>query len=306
MVVEDREASSPDGLRAPAVPLSWPSWAILCVGVAAASTSAVLVRYAKGIEPMAIAFWRCAAGAAVLSPFAWKRLRRVDGNRMRMPLIAGVFLAVHFATWISSIRLTSIASSVLLVSTTPVFIAVAAWASQHERVARSTWVGIAIALAGTALIGSGDSGASSLWGDALAIMGAAAAGGYLMAGQISRRDLGILEYATITYAASALLLLVACVVGRVPLTGYGAHPWWALAGLIIGPQLLGHTGINFALKVIDPTTVSVTVMAEPVLATALAFILLGEVPSLLVLPGGAAILYGIFLVTSVHPVTVLE
>jgi drug/metabolite transporter (DMT)-like permease len=305
MVVEDREAPSPDGLRSPHAAASWP-WAILCAGVAAASTSAVLVRYAKGIEPMAIAFWRCAAGAVVLSPLAWKRLRRVDGNLMRMPLIAGAFLALHFATWITSIRLTSIASSVLLVSTTPVFIAVAAWAWQHERVAASTWVGIAIALAGTALIGSGDSGASSLWGDFLAVIGAAAAGGYFMAGQISRRDLGILEYATITYAASALLLLVACLAGHVPLTGYAPHPWWALAGLVVGPQLLGHTFINFTLKAIDPTTVSVIVMAEPILATALAFILLGEVPSLLVLPGGAAILYGIYLVTSVHPVAVLE
>jgi drug/metabolite transporter (DMT)-like permease len=79
-----------------------------------------------------------------------------------------------------------------------------------------------------------------------------------------------------------------------------------LAGLIVGPQLLGHTGINFALKAIDPTTVSVIVMAEPVLATALAFVLLSETPSLLVLPGGAAILLGIYLVTSVHPVPMTE
>jgi drug/metabolite transporter (DMT)-like permease len=225
---------------------------------------------------------------------------------MLMPVVAGAFLALHFATWISSIRLTSIASSVLLVSTTPVFIAVAAWALQHERFARSTWIGIGVALAGTALIGGGDLGGSSLIGDFLAVLGAAAAGGYFMAGQAARRDLGILEYATITYAVAALLLWVACMVAHIPLTGYPAHAWWALVGLIVGPQLLGHTFINFALKAIDPTTVSVTVMAEPVLATALAFILLGEVPSLLVLPGGAAILLGIYLVTSVHPVPAIE
>jgi drug/metabolite transporter (DMT)-like permease len=242
----------------------------------------------------------------VLAPFAWSRLRRIDGPRMWMPLVAGAFLAAHFATWISSIRLTSIASSVLLVSTTPVFIAVAAWGLQHERFARSTWIGIAVALGGTALIGGGDLGGSSLTGDFLAVLGAAAAGGYFMAGQAARRDLGILEYATITYAVAALLLLVACVVAHMPLTGYAPHAWWALVGLIIGPQLLGHTFINFALKAIDPTTVSVTVMAEPVLATALAFILLGEVPSPLVLPGGVAILFGIYLVTSAHPVPAIE
>jgi drug/metabolite transporter (DMT)-like permease len=304
--VEERDAPSAPGLRSPSRTVTWPPWAILSVGVLAASTSAVLVRYATGVEPLAIAFWRCGVGAAVLAPLAWSRLRRVDAPMMRMPIIAGVFLAAHFATWISSIRLTSIASSVLLVSTTPVFIAVTAWALQHERFPRSTWIGIAVAIAGTALIGGGDLGGSSLTGDFLAILGAAAAGGYFMAGQAARRDLGILEYATITYAVAAVLLLVACALAHVPLTGYSAHSWWALAGLIVGPQLLGHTFINFALKAIDPTTVSVTVMAEPVLATALAFVLLGEVPSLLVLPGGAAILFGIYLVTSVHPVPAIE
>jgi drug/metabolite transporter (DMT)-like permease len=304
--VEERDAPSPSGLRSPSRSVTWPPWPILSVGVVAASTSAVLVRYASGVEPLAIAFWRCVAGAAVLAPFAWSRLRRVDGGKMRMPIVAGAFLAAHFATWISSIRLTSIASSVLLVSITPVFIAVAAWALQHERFAPSTWIGIAVALGGTALIGGGDLGGSSLTGDFLAVLGAAAAGGYFMAGQAARRDLGILEYATITYAVAALLLLLACLVAHVPLTGYVAHSWWALAGLVVGPQLLGHTFINFALKAIDPTTVSVTVMAEPVLATALAFILLGEVPSLLVLPGGVAILLGIYLVTSAHPVPMIE
>jgi drug/metabolite transporter (DMT)-like permease len=225
---------------------------------------------------------------------------------MRMPLIAGAFLAIHFATWITSIRLTTVASSVLLVSTTPVFIAVAVWALQHERFERSTWLGIAIALAGTAVIGGGDIGGSSLLGDFLAVLGAASAGGYFMAGQLARRGLGILEYATVTYAVAALLLLVACLAGHIPLTGFSSQGWWAVAGLIVGPQLLGHTFINFALKEIDPTTVSVAVMAEPVLATSLALILLGEIPSFLVIPGGAAVLFGIYLVTAVHPADSFE
>jgi drug/metabolite transporter (DMT)-like permease len=276
-------------------------WFVLCLGVVGASSSAVLVRYATGAQPLAIAFWRCAAGAAVLAPFARKRLRQVDRSAAQLPIIAGAFLALHFATWISSVRLTSIASSVLLVSTTPVFIAVAARVLWNERAHRSTWAGIGIALAGTALIGGGDAGGSSLGGDLLALIGAATAGGYFMAGQLARRDLGILEYATITYATSAVLLLGACLVAGAPLIGYPAETAWALAGLIAGPQLLGHTGINFALKDIDPTTVSVAVMAEPVLATALGFLLLGEVPSPLVVPGGAAVLLGIYLVTATRP-----
>ncbi|MDP9225048.1 MAG: DMT family transporter [Actinomycetota bacterium] len=267
----------------------------------AASTSAVLVRYASGAEPLAIAFWRCAAGAAVLAPFARRRLRRLDGAVVRLPLLAGAFLAIHFATWITSIRLTTIASSVLLVSTTPVFIAVAGWVLWNEKTRRATWVGIGIALAGTALIGGADIGGSSLAGDVLAVIGAATAGGYYMTGQLARRDLGILEYATITYAAAAVLLLGACLVTGVPLSGFSGPTSWALVGLIVGPQLLGHTLINFALKDIDPATVSVTVMAEPVLSAVLALLLLGEVPTPLTVPGGAAVLLGIYLVTSAHP-----
>jgi drug/metabolite transporter (DMT)-like permease len=304
--VERSEAPSQQELRPSVSSTLWPPWIVLSIGIVAASTSAVLVRYASGVQPLAIAFWRCAVGGAVLAPFSWRRLRRIDAGRVRLPIIAGAFLAVHFATWITSIRLTTVASSVLLVSTTPVFIAATAWIVQHVRFPVSTWIGITIALAGIALIGGGDLGGSSLLGDLLALAGAAGAGGYFMAGQLSRRDLGILEYATITYAAAGLFLLLACAVQRVPLTGYPPHGWWALLGLIVGPQLLGHTFINFALKEIDPTTVSVAVMAEPILATALAFILLGEVPSLLVLPGGAAVLYGIYLVTTGNPVGAME
>jgi drug/metabolite transporter (DMT)-like permease len=304
--VEQSEAPPQQQLRPSAPTVLWPPWIVLSIGIAAASTSAVLVRYASGVQPLAIAFWRCAAGAAVLTPFSGRRLRRLDGGKVRLPLVAGAFLAVHFATWITSIRLTTVASSVLLVSTTPVFIAATAWIVQHVRFPMSTWTGIAIALAGIALIGGGDLSGSSLLGDLLALAGAAGAGGYFMAGQLSRKDLGILEYATITYAGAASFLLIACLVQDVPLTGYPAQGWWALLGLVVGPQLLGHTFINFALKEIDPTTVSVAVMVEPVLATALAFVLLGEVPSLLVLPGGAAVLFGIYLVTIGNPAGTIE
>jgi drug/metabolite transporter (DMT)-like permease len=299
--VEERVAPSSSELRPPSFRITWPAWPMLWIGISAASTSAVLVRYATGVEPLAIAFWRCAAGAVALAPFAWRRLRAVDGSKMRLPLVAGGFLAVHFGTWITSIRLTTIASSVLLVSTTPVFIAVAAWVLQHQRFPYTTWLGIAIALMGTAIIGGGDVGGSSLLGDLLAVAGAVTAGGYFMAGRLARRHLGILEYATITYAAAALLLLATCLALGVPLTGYALHGWWALAGLITGPQLVGHTFINFSLKEIDPTTVSVAVMAEPVLATILALVLLGEVPPVLVIPGGTAVLFGIYLVTTARP-----
>ena len=276
---------------------TWVPWILLAVGICAASVSAILIRYANDADPLAISFWRCAVGAAVLTPFARRRLGDMDRSDRRLPAIAGVFLAVHFASWITSLELTTVASSVLLVSASPIFVALAARVFFHEHLATAGWVGLVLALAGTALVGGTGFGGSSLEGNGLALLGGATAGGYAMAGQLARRSLGILEYAVVTYAVAAALLLVACLVGGVELWGYDAQTWWAIAGLIVGPQLLGHTVINLVLSDIDATTVTVAIMGEPIIAITLAFALFDEVPSWTVYPGGVAILVGIYLVS---------
>ena len=287
---------------------SWVPWALLFLGTAAASVSAILIRYAGEADALAISFWRCSVGAAVLVPFAFSGLRKVSQTDVKISVISGVFLAVHFATWIKSLELTSVAAAVLLVSTSPVFVAVAARFLFDERLKKMAWVGMALTLVGTSVIGGLDLGGSALDGNILAVIGGATAGGYILAGQAARRNLGILEYAVITYSVAAVLLLLACLVEGTALFGFEAKTWWALVGLIVGPQLLGHTVINLVLSDIDATTVSVTIMAEPVIAIVLAFFLFAETPSLLVYPGGALVLYGIYLVSMARrePVQVLD
>jgi drug/metabolite transporter (DMT)-like permease len=284
----------------------WVPWVLLGTGIAAASTSAILIRYATTADPLAISFWRCAVGAAVLFPFARVHLARLDRASFRLPAIAGAFLAVHFASWITSLGLTTVASSVLLVSASPIFVALAARLLFRERLAALGWVGLVLALAGTALIGGTGFGGSSLQGNGLALLGGATAGGYALAGQLARRRLGILEYAVITYSAAAAILLVACLVSGEALFGYDAQTWWAIAGLIVGPQLLGHTVINLVLSDLDATTVTVAIMGEPIIAITLAFFLFTEVPSWTVYPGGAAILAGIYLVSSARRTAPLQ
>lgn len=286
----------------------WLPWALLAVGVGAASISAILVRYADGADPFAMSFWRCVAGAAALLPFATRGLRRAGAGVARAPVVAGVFLALHFATWMTSVNLTTVAASVLLVSTTPVFVAIAALMIYGERLPGIAWAGILLATGGAAVVGGGSLEGSSLDGNALAVAGAATAGGYVMAGQVARRTLGILEYAVVTYAVAGVLLLVVCIVAGVDLVGYPAGTWLAIAGLVVGPQLLGHTVINLVLSDIDATTVSVTIMAEPVIATALAYLLFDEVPTWLLYPGGVAILAGIYMVSTARrdPVVIVE
>jgi drug/metabolite transporter (DMT)-like permease len=293
----------------------WVSWSVLTVGVLAASISAILVRYASEDAQLeswevglAISFWRSAVGALVLAPFAFKRARP-SARDIKLSTLAGFFLALHFATWITSLELTSVASSVLLVSTTPIFVAALAWFFFRERLGRVGWAGIALAVGGSGLIGAaGGTEDSSFLGDMLALAGGAAGGAYLLAGARARIRLGIIQYAVIAYGVSAVLLLPICLIAAVPLTGYPAQTWWAMAGIVIGPQLLGHTLINFVLDDIDPTTVSMTIMAEPVIAAALAYFLLSETPSRLVFPGGAAILLGIYLITVVsrRPAEIIE
>lgn len=275
-------------------------WIILSIGVLAVSVSAILIRYAEDASGVAISFWRSAVGALVLLPFAIKGLKRMNRRDYALPIFAGVCLAVHFATWITSVNLTTIAASVLLVSTTPIFVAIAARWVFNERLTRLGWIGIVLALVGSALIAGFDFQGSNMKGNILALIGAITVGGYGIGGRVSRQKLGILEYSVVTYAASAIALLIYALPARENLTHYSAQTMWALAGSIVGPQLLGHTMINFSLRAIDATRVSVTIMAEPVIAIILAYFLFQETPGVLAIPGGIAILVGIYMVTAVR------
>ena len=278
---------------------TWLSWTLLAIGVFAVSVAAIFIRYADGAEPLAISFWRCALGAVALAPFGRRGFSRLAARGWTLPLMAGGFLAVHFATWITSLELTTVANSVLLVCTTPVFTAIAARYIFKERLRRVVGVGIALTLTGTALIAvaGGGEGEASRLGDMLALLGAITVAGYTIAGEISRRQLGIVEYAVVTYGTAALLLLLVCLLTGTSLSGYPAQTWLAIGGIVIGPQLLGHTILNFVLRDLDATTVAVAVMAEPPIAIVLAFLLFAETPSVLVYPGGAAIGAGILLVS---------
>jgi drug/metabolite transporter (DMT)-like permease len=214
-------------------------------------------------------------------------------------------LALHFGFWITGLGLTAVASAVLLVTASPIFVATFDRIFFGQRLRALGWGGIGVSLAGTALVVGGDFHGTSLLGDGLALLGGIAVAAYTLAGRQARRSLGIFEYAFIAYAVAGICLFGATLVSHEALGGYDPSTWWAIAALIVGPQLLGHTIINLVLKDIDATAVSVTIMLEPVVATFLAFVLFAETPSALFYPGAVAILTGIFmtsLVTRPQPV----
>lgn len=268
---------------------------LLVPAILAVAWSAPLVRLADDVPPLAIAFWRTFAAAAVIAPFALVRGRADPPPRRQviMMVLSGAVLAIHFASWIASVRLTSVASSVLLVASQPIFVALGSTALGRTP-AKRVWIGIALASLGAVVItGSDLRVAGGLKGDGLAIVGAIAAAMYLLIGRGSRRHVSLLTYAGIVYGSCAALLGVAMLLTGTAFTGYSSKQFLFLAAIAIGPQLIGHTTFNFVLDRLDAVEVAVAIMGEPIGAILIAFALFGELPGVLVVPGGLLLLAGI-------------
>lgn len=274
---------------------------LLVVGVAAISTSAVLVRLASDEDApaFAIAFYRCAMAAAILLPLGLLRhrdeYRAMTPARWRLALLSGVFLGAHFATWIPSITFTTVAASAVLVQTTPIWVALMG-RFIGERPTRRGMVGILIALGGTMVIAGGgfEGGSRALFGDVLALCGAIFGAAYVLCGRSLRREISVVTYTGIVYTTAACLLAVIMLVSGTPFFGYSPEVWMLFAAMTLGPQLGGHTVFNYLLGSLSATVVSIALLAEPVGATLLAFVVLGERPGAVTLVGGAIVLAGVF------------
>ncbi len=271
---------------------------VLIVAVLATTYAGPIVRFATA-PAVAIAFWRLVLVLPVTFGLATRERQRTSVMREAFPLmlLAGVLLAVHFWTWIASLRFTTVASSVVLVSLKPIFAwgIAALWLGEHPA-PTERW-GIALAVAGATLIGLGDARLSlgALGGDALALAGALTGAGYYVIGRRVRRTVGIWSYASAVYAVAALLLGFSAALRSASLTGFGARDWTVFGAMAAGPMLLGHTGMNYALKHYRATTVNVAALGEPVGASLIAWLVpaIHEVPPPAALIGGILVLLGI-------------
>ncbi|MEN6480286.1 MAG: DMT family transporter [Anaerolineales bacterium] len=277
----------------------WQHWLVLLVGILATSTGSILTRLASA-PPLAVGAWRLSLATLLLTPVAlgpFRREWRLLAARERWLVAgAGACLSLHFAFWISSLSYTSVASSVVLVSTNPLWVALIL-RLRGERIAPRSLVAIAIALAGTVVIGAGDLTLSpqTLLGDALAVLGAVASSAYFLLGRAVRVKLSTLAYVWPCYALAAVLLCGYALLAGQPLGGYdlATYGWFAL--LALGPQILGHSSYNWALGYFSPILVTLALLGEPVGASLLAYLVLGEAPTLGVWLGGPLILAGIVL-----------
>ncbi len=270
----------------------------------AVSAAAILIRLAEA-PAVAVAFWRCTLGAAVLLPPALlMRERFPRGRDLWVGVASGVALGAHFGFWISSLDYTSVAASVVLVSTQPVFVAILAYALFGERTSPLSFAGILAAVAGTAVIaGDGSVGSAALLGNALALVGAVTVAVYVLIGRSSRTGgVGVLPYSIVVYSAAALTLLPAALLLDVQLWGYSGETWFWLWAITLGPQIMGHTVFNWALGYVEASILSGTILAEPVVSALLAWAILSEKPGLPTVLGGAVVLVGLFLLLRGRPV----
>jgi drug/metabolite transporter (DMT)-like permease len=249
---------------------------------------------------LAIAFWRNAAGAVLLLPVLLRQRRTLHGLRARQlvsSVVAGLFLAAHFASWLPSLSMTTVAASTALVTTTPIWTALAAHVS-GVRLPPQVWWGLALAVLGAALIAGVDVTVSweALAGDGLALLGAICAGGYMLAGARARERLSTSAYAVVCYSTCAVVLAVAALAVGVPLAGFSARDWWLIAAITFCAQLLGHTLLNLVLSSVGPTVVGLAVLLEVPGALIVALVLLHQVPPLLAVPGLVAVVVGVALV----------
>jgi drug/metabolite transporter (DMT)-like permease len=279
-----------------------PPGVILLVAVLAMSWGGPLVRYATA-PALAVAAWRVSFSVLFIAGVVLLRdrgaaIRRLSGRDWALGLLSGAFLAGHFWSWIASLSYTTVASSVVLVNTQPIFVALLSIAFLGERPSRRQWVGIGVAVMGAAVIGWGDfaGGVDPLVGDLLAVAGAVFVSLYYVIGRRLRQRLELWDYIAVVYGAAAAILLGAtAAMPGVDVAGYPGTDWLVFLALAAGPMMIGHTGVNYALRYIPAYVANLALLGEPIGATLLAWWLPGirERPSVQLVLGGALVLFGI-------------
>lgn len=296
-----------------------PPLLVLVVGILAVSTASIFIRYAQEYtSSLVIAAYRLVIATLLLAPIALTRkraeLRALSASDLRLALISGVFLALHFAAWISSLEYTTVASSVVLVTTAPLWVALLSPLALKEPLTRPILTGLGLALIGGVTVGLSDTcrlsaaglacpswseflSGEAFLGDLLALVGAIMAAGYFILGRRLRVGMSLVTYIFVVYGMAGVMLTALVLVSGGALWGYPpiTYGWFLLLALV--PQLIGHSSFNYALAYLSAAYVSITQLGEPIGSTILAYFLLAESPTVIKLFGAILILAGIFIAT---------
>ncbi len=289
-------SAPPSGLSRPPAP------DVVRLGVAVVFISLSGPMIAATAAPvLAIAFWRCLIGSGITGVWViarrWSSLGALTRREIRLTVIAGVFLGLHFATWIPSLTLTTIAASTALVATQPIWAALIARATGVQ-ISSRVWIGIAIALSGVIVLTGVDLSVdpAHLWGDALALVGAVFSAAYVSVAERVRKTVDTSTMTFVLYAVSAVTILPLVFIFGQQLVGFDAQAWALILAVTLGAQLLGHSMMTRVLSSTSATVVSLAILFEMPGATLVAAIWLGQVPPLALLPAAGLILAGLVIV----------
>lgn len=271
----------------------------LLVAVVAVSWSAILIRWSEA-PALGIAFYRLLFSTLIILPWGFRKVRPVTRKTVALSIAAGALLALHFATWISSLTYTSVASSVVLVATTPVFTAILAPVFLGEKPGKRGFIAIFLCVGGVVILAGGDfrMGGAALVGDLLALAGAVTASLYFMIGRNLREMIRFPAYLLLVYGAAAVVLGFLALGGSIRLGGYPGLTWLCIVGMAVGPNLLGHGLFNWSLRRLRALTVNMAILGEPVLATFYAALIFSEHPGITFYAGAVLIVAGILLSVS--------
>ncbi|WP_286976604.1 DMT family transporter [Acetomicrobium sp. UBA5826] len=281
------------------LPLLMP-FLVLGAGVIAVSTGATIIRLAEA-PALVISAYRVGLASLLLFPFAChyakEEIKSLTLKDLKVAVASGAFLSLHFAFWISSLDYTTVASSVVLVNTNPIWVALLTPFMSSDRLRGMSLLGVAFSVIGSAVISAGDFalGGKALYGDFLAIAGSWCAAFYLLFGRRLRQKLSLLSYITICYSTAAVILFALIVCLGYPLFGYPKKTWLCFWGLALFPQIIGHSSYNWSLKYFSAGFVAIALLGEPVVSPILAYFALGEAIMPITIFGGSLVLAGIVL-----------
>ena len=271
---------------------------LLPVGIIAVSTASIFIKLCDA-PALTIAAYRMMLASLMLTPLAChqKTWRGWEKDNIGWLLLSGLFLSLHFAFWIASLKYTSVASSVVLVTTHPIFVGIGGWLFLKERFGLNLIFGIALSVLGSGFISYGDMSLSkeALMGDGLALLGAITASGYLLVGRKMRKDRDLISYIFPVYSTAGLILILFALIFQKSFWGYSSSTYFYLFLLALVPQLIGHTTFNWALRYLPASLVAITILGEPIGSTLLAYFFLREGLTIWKLFGGISIFAGILI-----------
>jgi drug/metabolite transporter (DMT)-like permease len=252
---------------------------VLPIGILAVATASIFIKLCDA-PALIISAYRVTIASLILSPFAgyhrvWREWERKDLGWL---ILSGTLLSLHFVFWIASLKYTSVASSVVLVNSHPIFVGIGGWIFLKERPGLNLIFGICLSILGSGLISYGDMAVSqeALAGDGLALLGAVTVAGYFLVGRKMRKGRDLLSYIFPVYSTAGVVLIFICFAFQKPFFGYSSSTYLYLFLLALVPQLIGHTTFNWALRYLPASMVAITILGEPVGSTILAYFVLGE------------------------------